>query len=94
VALCELPCPEWQPALVTAVSPPPPASTSNWQAGQIVADRYILPLDPSLSPGSYGIHVTLIDAVTKAPQNIVAEDGHYIDDRLLLSSIRVQQITE
>jgi hypothetical protein len=47
-----------------------------------------------LPPGSYGIHVTLIDAVTKAPQNIIAEDGHYIDDHLLLSRIRVQQITE
>ncbi len=94
VALCELPCPEWQPALVTAVSPPPSAPTSSWQSGQIVADTHILPLSPDLSPNSYGIHVTLIDAVTKAPQNIVAEDGHYIDDRLLLSSIRVQQITE
>ncbi len=94
VALCELPCPEWQPALVTAVSPPASAPTSSWQAGQIVADTHILPLDAGLSPGSYGIHVTLIDAVTKAPQNIVAEDGHYIDDRLLLSNIRVRQITD
>lgn len=94
VALCELPCPEWQPALVTAVSPSLFAATSSLQAGQIVADSYFLPLDSSLPPGSYGIHVTLIDAVTKAPQNIIAEDGHYIDDRLLLSRIRVQQITE
>lgn len=90
VALCELPCPEWQPALVTTVSPPPTAPTSSWQSGQIVIDPHILPLDASLPPGSYGIHVALIDAATKAPQNIVAEDGHYIDDRLLLSSIRVQ----
>jgi hypothetical protein len=58
--------------------------------GQIVADSHTLPLDPTLAPGSYSIHVALIDAVTKAPQNIVAEDGHYIDDRLLLSDIRVQ----
>ncbi|MAT96071.1 MAG: hypothetical protein CL608_02925 [Anaerolineaceae bacterium] len=90
VALCELPCPEWQPALVTAVSLPPSVPTNSWQEGQIVADSHILPLDATLAPGSYGIHVTLIDAVTKAPQNIVAEDGHYIDDRLLLSSIRLQ----
>jgi hypothetical protein len=94
VALCELPCPEWQPALVTAVSPPASIPTSSWQESQIVADPHILPLDAGLPPGSYGIHVTLIDAVTKAPQNIVAEDGHYIDDRLLLANIRVQQITE
>jgi hypothetical protein len=90
VALCELPCPEWQPALVTAVSPPPSAPTSSWQAGQVVTGAHVLPLAASLPTGSYGIHVTLIDAVTKEPQNIVAEDGHYIDDRLLLSSILVQ----
>ena len=90
VALCPLPCPDWQPALVTAVSPPTAAPTSRWQDGQIVVDSHVLPLDATLAPGSYSIHVALIDAVTKAPQNIVAEDGHYIDDRLLLSDIRVQ----
>jgi hypothetical protein len=90
VALCALPCPDWQPALVTAVSPPALAPTSRWQDGQIVVDSHVLPLDATLAPGSYSIHVALIDAVTKAPQNIVAEDGHYIDDRLLLSDIRVQ----
>ncbi len=90
VALCQLPCPEWQPALVTAVSEPGSAPTSSWQAGQIVSHTHTLLPDATLPPGSYGIHVTLIDAVTKAPQNIVAEDGHYIDDRLLLSSIRLQ----
>lgn len=90
VALCELPCPEWMPPMVTAVSQPTSAPTSSWQSSQIVADTHILPLGADLPPGSYGIHVTLIDAVTKAPQNIVAEDGHYIDDRLLLSNIRVQ----
>ena len=90
VSLCELPCADWMPALQTVVSPPQSAPTSSWQAGQIVADPHTLTLDPTLPPGSYSIHVALIDAVTKAPQNIVAEDGHYIDDRLLLSDIRVQ----
>ncbi|MBK8905108.1 MAG: phospholipid carrier-dependent glycosyltransferase [Anaerolineaceae bacterium] len=90
VALCPLPCPDWQPSLVTAVAPPAAAPTSSWQSGQLVVDTHSLPLDATLAPGSYGIHVALIDAVTKAPQNIVAEDGHYIDDRLLLSDIRVQ----
>ena len=90
LSLCELPCPEWAPPLATAVSPPQSAPTSSWQRGQMVTDSHILPLDPNLSPGSYGIHVALIDAMTKEPQNIIAEDGHYIDDRLLLSDIRVQ----
>lgn len=90
LSLCELPCPEWAPPLVTAVSQPQGDPTSSWQTGQIVPDPHILQLDPNLPPGSYGIHVALIDAMTKEPQNIVAEDGHYIDDRLLLSDVRVQ----
>ena len=90
VVLCQPPCADWMPMLTTDISPPQSAPTSSWQSGQIVADTHILPLDPNLPPGSYSIHVALIDAVTKAPQNIVAEDGHYIDDRLLLSDIRVQ----
>jgi hypothetical protein len=90
LSLCELPCPDWMPPLVTAVSPPQFAPTSSWHANQVVSDPHILSLDGALPPGSYGIHVALIDAVTKEPQNIVAEDGHYIDDRLLLSSIQVQ----
>ncbi|WP_420641747.1 ArnT family glycosyltransferase [Candidatus Leptofilum sp.] len=90
VALCELPCADWMPALQTAVAPPESAPTNGWQAGKVVVDTHVLPIDPNLPPGSYGIHVTLIDAMTKAPQNIIAEDGHYIDDRLLLSDICVQ----
>lgn len=90
VSLCALPCAEWMPPLVTAVSPPQSAPTSRWRDGQIVTDPHILVIEPNLPPSSYGIHVALIDAVTKAPQNIVAEDGHYIDDRLLLSNVRVQ----
>ncbi|MCB9007166.1 MAG: hypothetical protein H6656_07355 [Ardenticatenaceae bacterium] len=90
VALCELPCAEWMPVLQTAVSSLEFTSTNSQQANEIIMDTYDLPLDTNLPPGSYGIHVALIDAVTKEPQNIVAEDGHYIDDRLLLANIRVQ----
>ena len=90
LSLCQLPCLEWMPPLMTAVSPPQAAPTSSWQKGEIVPNPHHLTIDNTLSAGSYGIHVTLIDAETKEPQNIVAEDGHYIDDRLLLSDIRVQ----
>ena len=90
LSLCAQPCPDWMTPQVTAVFPPQAAPTSSWQRGQVYSNEYILPLDSSLPPGSYLIHVALIDAMTKEPQNIVAEDGHYIDDRLSLSDIRVQ----
>ncbi|MFZ1399859.1 MAG: DUF2142 domain-containing protein, partial [Candidatus Promineifilaceae bacterium] len=65
VALCALPCADWMPALATSLAPPSAAPTSGWQPGQIVADTHILTLDPTLPPGSYSIHVALIDAMTK-----------------------------
>lgn len=63
--------------------------TNTWRPGQVVSDRHVVPVDASLPPGSYRIHVALIDSVTKEPQNIVAEDGHWIDNHLLLARIRV-----
>lgn len=61
-----------------------------WQIGQITQDTHFLQLPPNLPPGSYIIHVALIDDVTKEAQNIVAEDGHLIDNQILLGRVRVQ----
>jgi hypothetical protein len=63
--------------------------TNIWQPGQVIPDRHVVPVDASLPSGSYRIHVALLDSVTKEPQNIVAEDGHWIDNHLLLARIRV-----
>jgi hypothetical protein len=54
-----------------------------------VADNHNLQLDSSLPPGTYGVHVALIDSVTKEPQIIIAEDGHQIDNRLLLAGVKI-----
>lgn len=85
VGLCEDPCPDWlAPHPVTAV----PLSLSN--TGEIVEVTANFALNDDLANKSYVIHVTLIDDSTKEYQNIVAEDGHYIDDRLLLAKINIQ----
>ncbi len=60
-----------------------------WSVGQISQDTHNFLLPSNLPPGSYIIHVALIDAVTGQAQNIVAEDGHWIDDELLLAPIKV-----
>ncbi|HFQ94822.1 MAG TPA: phospholipid carrier-dependent glycosyltransferase [Anaerolineae bacterium] len=85
VGLCDDPCPGWRPPRQTAVTPIPPLT-----AGQVVSTAVAIPLDPAISPGSYLIHVSLIDPVDNKYQNIIGEDGHYIDDRLLLARVRVQ----
>ena len=82
--LCDDPCPDWRPPRQTAAATIPPLA-----AGEIISTAVTLPLDSALSPASYLIHVSLIDPVNNKYQNIIGEDGHYIDDRLLLARVRV-----
>lgn len=78
VWLCDEPCERWMTPRATAVHPlMSPATT------------LLLPLPGDLSPGLYLIHVALIDPMTKEPQNVLAEDGHILDNRLLLARVRV-----
>ncbi|HUM69697.1 MAG TPA: hypothetical protein PLK31_12735, partial [Chloroflexota bacterium] len=88
VGLCDVPCPDWMGARITAVTPITPA-TSTLHSQQIISDTILLSLPGNLPPGAYLIHVALIDPVTKAPQNVLAADGHILDDRLLLAQIRI-----
>lgn len=76
----------------TAVSRPQTAigATDTWSRDAIIEDTHRLQLDPSLPAGYVDIHVALLDARTKAPQNILAEDGHILDNRLHLSSVQVR----
>jgi hypothetical protein len=67
--------------------PIPP--TNHWQPGQQVQTQHLLTLSPDLSPGSYIIHVALLATKSQKRQNIVAEDGHWINDHLLLSKVNI-----
>ena len=72
---------------------PPPLSppTNQWQPGQQVQTQHQLTLSPDLAPGSYIIHVALLATKSQKRQNIVAEDGHWINDHLLLSKVNITQ---
>jgi hypothetical protein len=63
--------------------------TTTWQAGQVVVDSHELPLRSSLSPGTYYVQVSLKNTDTRQRLNIVAEDGHWLDDRLRLAGLKV-----
>lgn len=67
-----------------------PFTLPNWQNRQIVTTMNTFSLSPEMAPGPYRIHVALIDSSTNAPQNIVAEDGHWINNHLLLSIFRLK----
>ena len=58
-------------------------------AGEVVVDSHELPLSSSLPPGTYYVQVSLKNTDTRQRQNIVAEDGHWLDDQLRLAGFKV-----
>jgi hypothetical protein len=75
--------------LAAADNRPVPA-TAAWKAGQIVEDRHQLLIGEQISPGFYAIDIALLDAKTNQRQNIVGEDGHWIDNHLRLAKVQVR----
>lgn len=62
----------------------------SWQPGPVIEEPLLLPIDSSLPGGPYRIRLELVDAMTKEPQNIIAEDGHWIDNHLLLARVQIR----
>ncbi|NJN53765.1 MAG: hypothetical protein HC804_02775 [Anaerolineae bacterium] len=90
VGLCDDPCPDWMGLRLTAVTPLNPP-TSTLLPEQVISQTVLLSLPDDLPPGAYLIHVALLDPMTKEPQNVLADDGHILDDRLLLAQVRIVQ---
>lgn len=65
------------------------APTNEWQAGDVVIDSQELQVPDSLAPGAYHIQIALIDPENRQRQNIIGDDGHWIDETLKLGGIRV-----
>ena len=72
--------------LIDAVEYPLPET----DVKQRVMEQYTLLADvPPQPPGQMRLKLFLLDTQNRARQNIVAEDGHWIDDHLMLSNIRI-----
>ena len=56
----------------------------------IVADVHVIPGDPNRPPGNYTVQVSIEGADDRRLQ-LVGEDGRWLDDRLLLSAVRVTE---
>ncbi len=63
--------------------------TTDWQPGQQIIDTHTVLMPTNIAPNSYQIHVSLLDETTGLRQNRVATDGHWIDNHLLLSPLRI-----
>lgn len=79
-------------AAVTSVVEPIQGNETavTWQTGQLLKGRHHLPLNPGLPAGVYTVELSLLDAAIKEAQNIVADDGHWIDNRLPLAGVSIR----
>ena len=57
--------------------------------GGVVAESYTIPPDPNRPPGSYRVQVSLEERATERRLQLVGEDGRWLDDKLILSAVRV-----
>ncbi|MDY7078929.1 MAG: glycosyltransferase family 39 protein [Chloroflexota bacterium] len=65
----------------------PTPLTSQWQPGQVVEETRDLTVGLTTPPDFYDIEVGMYAGTSRLP--VVAEDGHWLDSRVLLSKIRV-----
>jgi hypothetical protein len=63
--------------------------TSTWLAGEVFEDTHRLLIEEQFPPGIYPIDVALLDADTNQRQNIVGDDGHWIDNHLNLAKVPI-----
>jgi 4-amino-4-deoxy-L-arabinose transferase-like glycosyltransferase len=65
------------------------APTSSWQVGQMTEDHYDLTIKPDTPPDVYDIEVGLYLAATGRRLGVLDEGGRLLDNRVLLSKVRV-----
>ena len=64
--------------------------TDLWEVGQIVSDTHLLTTAADSPEGTYVIDIALYNTITGQRQNIVANDGHWIDSHLALAPVRIR----
>jgi 4-amino-4-deoxy-L-arabinose transferase-like glycosyltransferase len=65
------------------------APTSTWRPGEVVTDSYALSIAADAQPGIYDVVVGMTGSAGNLP--VVADDGHWLDDRIWLSRIRITE---
>jgi hypothetical protein len=66
--------------------------TTGWIEGEVVEDKYEIPVDPSAPPGEYLIEVGLYDAAQPAYPRlpVLDEQGQITGDRALLRVVKIE----
>jgi len=64
--------------------------TVDWEVGEVLADRYSVPLDPDIPPGTYRLAMGMYDGGTGERLAAYGPDGKLLDnDSVLLAQIEV-----
>ncbi|MCA9927110.1 MAG: hypothetical protein KC419_01480, partial [Anaerolineales bacterium] len=71
--------------VVTAVAADPLAA--NLAGNEVVTVVQTFRVPPTLPPGSYAFDVRIFDVTVNEPLNLLAEDGHILNNHLLLSRV-------
>jgi hypothetical protein len=66
------------------------APTSTWGPGQTIEDEYELTINPDTPPDVYDVEIGLYLSATGDRLRIVGQGGRLLDDRVLLSKVRVK----
>ncbi len=66
------------------------APTSTWEPGQTIVDEYELVINPDTPSDVYEVEIGLYLAATGDRLRIVGQGGRLLDDRVLLSKVRVE----
>jgi 4-amino-4-deoxy-L-arabinose transferase-like glycosyltransferase len=63
--------------------------TTGWSPGEVVVDRYAIPLRPDAPPGRYVLEIGLYDAATGQRLPVINDAGEVVDDRVVLGQVVV-----
>ncbi len=63
--------------------------TTDWSAGDIIVDRYLIPLAPRTPPGRYQIEVGMYDPATGERLPVFDRQGEFVGDRVFLGEVEI-----
>jgi hypothetical protein len=63
--------------------------TPTWRPGEVIVDRYAIPIDAEAPPGAYTVEIGMYEPATGVRLSVLGRDGSVVADHVVLLSIRV-----
>jgi hypothetical protein len=65
--------------------------TTGWAQGEIIIDKYDIPIQMDVPPGQYILEIGMYQAETGQRLQIANDEGQVVDDRVLLKEITIKR---